>query len=127
LAIIRLFGSGFWCCGFGRFNGFLRCSFLRYFLNGGFDHFGFLRWLWPTGECGIHGCGLVIPITIPTPAPTAVSTAFAGSAIAPIGIAAIGAGCGLTTGLRRGIDAIGFLNGLLNHDSTILNGLMILH
>jgi hypothetical protein len=127
LAIIRLFGNGFWGCGFGCFSGFLRCRCLRHFLNGGFDDFGLLRGLRPTGKYGIHSGWLVIAIVVPTATPTAIPTTFAGSPIAPIGSAAIGAGRAVTAGLRRGIDAIGFLNGLLNHDSTILKGLMILH
>jgi hypothetical protein len=75
-----LFGGRFRC-------GFRRCRFRRYFshfLNGCFDHFRLLRWLRPTGEYRIRCRWLFIPIAIPTPTPTAISTAFAGAAIAPI-------------------------------------------
>jgi hypothetical protein len=125
---LPLFGGGFRsrCLGCRC----LGCRFLGHFghfLNGRFDHFCLLRWLRPTGEYRIHCRWFVIAVAISTPAPTTIPTAFAGAAIAPIVIATIAAGRFATAGLRRGINPIGFLNGLLNHDSTILNGLMILH
>jgi hypothetical protein len=130
---VPLFSGGFRCrfsnflgC---RFSNFLGClsNFLGHFLNGRFDHFCLLRWLRPTGEYGIHCRWFFIPIAVATPTSTAIAAAFARATIAPIVIATIAAGRFATAGFRRGIDPIGFLNGLLNHDSTILNGLMILH